>query len=118
MKIKIYKTIILTVVLYGCEAWSLTLREECRLRVFENRILRRIYGPRRDENGEWGRLYNEKIQRKIRSPFRELVNLSSHHKPTPGYPCLFPVGVNVKMLKALLFLPSWLHELPISILQT
>ena len=46
MKIKIYKTIILPVVLYGCETWSLTLREESRLRVFENRILRRIFGPK------------------------------------------------------------------------
>ena len=45
--------------LYGCEAWSLTLREECRLRVLENRILRRIFGPKRDENGEWRRLHNE-----------------------------------------------------------
>ena len=52
LKIKIYKTIILPVVLYGCEAWSLTLREECRLGVFENRILRRIFGPKRDE--KWG----------------------------------------------------------------
>ena len=55
LKIKIYKTIILPVVLYGCEIWSLTLREESRLRVFENRILRRIFGPKRDENGEWRR---------------------------------------------------------------
>ena len=53
MKTKIYKTIILPVVLYGCETWSLTLREECRLRVFENRIPRQIFGPKRDENGEW-----------------------------------------------------------------
>ena len=51
-KIKIYKTIILTVVLNGCEEWSLTLREECRLRVFENRILRRIFRPKRNENGD------------------------------------------------------------------
>jgi hypothetical protein len=51
LKIKIYKTIILTVVLYGCGKWSLRLREECRLRVFENRILRRIFAPKRDENG-------------------------------------------------------------------
>jgi hypothetical protein len=54
-KIKIYRTIILPVVLYGCETWSLTLREELRLRVFENRVLRRIFGPKRDEvagNGE------------------------------------------------------------------
>ena len=49
LKIKIYRTIILPVVLYGCETWSLTLREERRLRVFENRVLRRIFGPRRDE---------------------------------------------------------------------
>ena len=49
LKIKIYRTIILPVVLYGCEAWSLTLREERRLRVFENRVLRKVYGPKRDE---------------------------------------------------------------------
>jgi len=49
LKIKIYRTIILPIVLYGCETWSLTLREECRLRVFENRVLRRILGPKRDE---------------------------------------------------------------------
>ena len=47
-----YKTIVLPVVLCGCEAWPLALREECRLKVFENRILRRIFGPKRDENGE------------------------------------------------------------------
>jgi hypothetical protein len=52
LKIKIYKTIILPVVLYGCETWSLTLREERRLRAFENKILRRMLGPKRDENGE------------------------------------------------------------------
>ena len=46
LKIKIYRTIILPVVLYGCETWSLTLREERRLRVFENRVLRRVFGPR------------------------------------------------------------------------
>ena len=55
VKIKMYRTIILLVVLYGCESWSLTLREERRLRVFENRALRRVFGPKRDEvtgNGE------------------------------------------------------------------
>jgi hypothetical protein len=46
-KIRIYETMILPVVLYGCETWSLTLREEHRLRVFENRVLRRIFGPKR-----------------------------------------------------------------------
>jgi len=54
LKIKIYQTIILPVVLYGCETWLLTLREERRLRVFENRVLRRVFGPKRDEvTGEW-----------------------------------------------------------------
>jgi hypothetical protein len=49
LKIKIYRTIILPVVVYGCETWALTLREECRLRVFEDRVLRRVFGPKRDE---------------------------------------------------------------------
>jgi hypothetical protein len=49
IKFRIYKTIILHVVLYGCETWSLKLREQYRLRVFENRVLRRIFGPRRDD---------------------------------------------------------------------
>ena len=49
LKIKIYRTIILPVVLYWCETWSLTLREERRLKVFENRVLRRVFGPKRDE---------------------------------------------------------------------
>jgi hypothetical protein len=62
LKIRIYETIILPVVLYGCETWSLTLREECRLRVFENRVLRRIFGPKRDEvTGEWRKLRNEEL---------------------------------------------------------
>ena len=68
LKIKIYKTIILSVVLYGCETSSLTLREECRLRVFENRILRRMFGPKRGENGEWRRLHNEELHSLYRSP--------------------------------------------------
>jgi hypothetical protein len=62
VKIKIYRTIILPVVLYGFESWSLTLREECRLRVFENRVLRRIFGPKRNEvTGEWRRLHNKEL---------------------------------------------------------
>jgi hypothetical protein len=63
VKAKIYKAIILPVVLYGCETWSLTLREEHRLRVFENRILRRIFGLKQDEvTGEYRKLHNEKSQ--------------------------------------------------------
>jgi hypothetical protein len=62
LKIKIYRTIILPVVLYGCETWSLTLREERRLRVFENRVLRRVFGPSRDEvTGEWRKLHSEEL---------------------------------------------------------
>ena len=62
LKIKIYRTIILPVVLYGCETWLLTLREEHRLRVFENRVLRRVFGPKRDEvTGEWRKLNNEEL---------------------------------------------------------
>ena len=60
LKIKIYRTIISPVVLYGCETWSLTLRDERRLRVSENRVQRRAFGPKRDEvTGEWKKLYNE-----------------------------------------------------------
>ena len=62
LKIKIYRTIILPVVLYGCETWSLTLRDERRLRVLENRVLRRVFGPKRDEvTGEWRKLHNEEL---------------------------------------------------------
>jgi hypothetical protein len=62
IKIKIYRIIILPVVLYRCETWSLTLREERRLRVFENRVLRRVFGPKRDKvTGEWRKLNNEEL---------------------------------------------------------
>jgi len=68
VKIKIYRTIILPV-LYGCETWSLTLREERKLRVFENMVLRRIFGPRRDEvTGEWRRFHNEELNDLYSSP--------------------------------------------------
>ena len=62
LKIKIYSAVILPVVLCGSENWSLTLREERRLRVFENRVLRGIFGPKRDEvTGEWRKLHNGEI---------------------------------------------------------
>jgi hypothetical protein len=69
IKIIIFKTIILPVVLYGCETFSLTLSEEYRLRVFENRVLRRIFGPKRDEVTEsWRKLYNEELHNLYFSP--------------------------------------------------
>jgi hypothetical protein len=61
-KIRVYRTVVVRVVLYGCETWSLTLREEQRLRVFENRLLRRIFGPKRGEaTGKWRRLHNKEL---------------------------------------------------------
>jgi hypothetical protein len=68
-KIKIHRTIILPVLLYGCKTWSLTLREEHRLMVFENMVLRRIFGPKRDEvTEEWRRLHNEEFNDLYSSP--------------------------------------------------
>jgi hypothetical protein len=65
----IYKTIILPVILYGCEIWSLAFREEHRQRVFENRVLRKIFGPKRDEvTGEWRKLHNGKLHILYSSP--------------------------------------------------
>jgi len=69
LKIKIYRTIILPVVLNGYETWSFKLREESWPRVFENRVLRRIFGPRRDEvKGDWRKLHNEEINDLYSSP--------------------------------------------------
>ena len=69
LKIKIYRSLILPVVLYGCECWSLTLREERRLRVFENGVLRRIFGTKRDEvTREWRKLYNQELKGLHSSP--------------------------------------------------
>jgi len=69
LKIKMHTTRILPVTVYGCETWSLTLREERRMRVFENRVLRRIFGPKRDEvTGEWRKLQNEELNDLFSSP--------------------------------------------------
>jgi hypothetical protein len=69
VKIKICKTIILPVVLYGCETWSLILIEKHRLRVLVNRVLRRIFGPKKDEvTGEWRKLHNEELNDVYSSP--------------------------------------------------
>jgi hypothetical protein len=68
LKIKIYKTVILSVLLYGCETWSLTLGEERRLRVFENRVVRRTFGPKREEDGSWRKLHNDELHSLYSSP--------------------------------------------------
>jgi hypothetical protein len=68
LKIKIYKTVILPVVLYRCETWSLILREAHRLRVFENSVLRKIFGPKREEDGSWRKLHNDELHSLYSSP--------------------------------------------------
>jgi hypothetical protein len=69
IKIKIYRCIILYVVLYGCETWLLTLRDEHRLMLFENRVLRRIFGPKKYKvTGEWRQLHNEELNDLYSSP--------------------------------------------------
>jgi len=69
MKIKIYRTVVLCVMLYGCETWSCILREERRLSVFENRVLRRIFESKRDEvTGEWRKLHNKELKDLYFSP--------------------------------------------------
>jgi hypothetical protein len=69
VKTKIYRTIIFRIVLYGCETWSLTVTEQRRLKVFENKVLRRIFGLKRDEvTGEWRRLHNKELYALYSSP--------------------------------------------------
>jgi hypothetical protein len=69
VKVKIYKTIILAVVLFGCETWSVTLQEEHRLRVYENRVLRRLCGPKRDKvMGKWRKLFSGELQNLCLTP--------------------------------------------------
>jgi hypothetical protein len=63
-----YKTVILSIVLYGCKNWSLTLGEEHRLRVFENRVLRKIFGPKKEEDGSWRKLHNDELHSLYSSP--------------------------------------------------
>jgi hypothetical protein len=68
LKIKIYKTVILPVVLYGCETWSLTLREEHGLRVFENSVLRKIFGRKREDDEAWRKLHKDELHDLYSSP--------------------------------------------------
>jgi hypothetical protein len=82
VKTKIYKTEILPVVLYGCETWSLTLREERRLWIFETRVLRRIFGPEREEDGSWRKLRNDELHNLYSSPDIVLVIKSKRFRST------------------------------------
>ena len=85
LKVKTYKTIILPVVLYGCETWSLTLREEHRLRVFENKVLRKIFGAKKDEiTVEWRKLHNAEPLALYSSP-NIITNLKSRRLRWAGH---------------------------------
>ncbi|KAJ4441696.1 hypothetical protein ANN_11554 [Periplaneta americana] len=85
LKVRIYKTVILPVLLYGCETWTLTLREEHRLRVFENKVLRKIFGAKRDEvTGEWRKLHNTELHALYSSP-NIIRNLKSRRLRWAGH---------------------------------
>jgi hypothetical protein len=87
LKIKIYKTVILPVVLYGCETWFLTLREEQRPRVSENRVLR-IFGPKREEEGSWRKLHNDELHSLYSSPNIVRVIISRRMRWTGHVACM------------------------------
>jgi hypothetical protein len=95
LKVKTYKTIILPIVLYRCETWSLTLKEEHRLRVIENWVLRRISGPKRDEvMGEWRKLHNGKLHILYSSP--DIIRqIKSRRMRWAGYVARMGHGRNV-----------------------
>jgi hypothetical protein len=95
VKVKIDKPIILSVVLYGCETWSLTLREEHRLRVFENRVLRRIFGPKGDEvTGQWRKLHNGELHN-LYSPPNIIRKIKSRRMRRAGHVTCMGEGRNV-----------------------
>jgi hypothetical protein len=104
VKVKIHKTIILPFVLYGYENWSLTLREEHRLRVFENRVLRRTFGPKRDEvTGEWRKLHNEELHILYSSP-NSIRQVKSRRMRWAGH--VAHVGVESKVCRVLVRSPK------------
>ena len=85
LKVKTYKTIILPVLQYGCETWSLTLREEHRLRVFENKVLRKIFGAKKDKiTGKWRKLHNVELHL-VYGPSYIIKNLKSRRLKQAGH---------------------------------
>jgi hypothetical protein len=95
LEVKIYKTIILPVVLYGCETWSLTLREEHRLRVFENRVLKRIFRPKSDEVMAEGRKLHRGELHNLYSPPDIIRQIKSRRMKSEGHVAHMGQGRNV-----------------------
>ena len=98
IEVTIHRTIILPVVLHGCKTWSLALRQERRLRVFEKRVLRRIFGTKRDKViGEWGKLHNEELNELYSSPNinRMIKSRWEWHVARMGEKCLQSFGVQI-----------------------
>ena len=94
LKVKTYKTIILLVVLYGCETWSLTLRQEHRLRVFENKVLRKIYGAKKGEiTGGWRKLHITELHALYSSP-NIIRSLKSRRLRWAGYVARMKQSIN------------------------
>ncbi|KAJ4435647.1 hypothetical protein ANN_18263 [Periplaneta americana] len=109
LKVRIYKTVILPVVLYGCETWTLTLRKEQRLRMFENKVLRKIFGAKRDEvTGEWRKLHNTELHALYSSP--DIIrNIKSRRLRRAGpSSCIF-VKVNLGKFQSRVHssMPQW-----------
>jgi hypothetical protein len=94
LKIKIRRTVILPVVLYGCETWSLTLREEHRLRVFENRVLSRIFGSKRVEDRSWTKLHNDELH-SLYSSLNIVRVIKSRRMRWPGHVACVGEGRNI-----------------------
>ena len=94
--------------LYGCEAWPLTLREERRLRVFENKILRRIFGPKKNANGVWRRLHNEELHTLYRSP-NVIIVIESRRLRWAGHEARMEEGSSA--FKILTGKPAWKRPL-------
>jgi hypothetical protein len=108
LKIKIYKTVILPVVLYECETWSLTLREEHRLRFFEKRVLRKMFRPKRDEGRSWRKLHNDELYSLYSSPNIFRVTKSRRMKWAGPLACL---GEGRGVYRVLVERPEWKRPL-------
>ena len=126
IKINIQRTIILPVVVYECETWSLTLREKRRLKVFENRVLTTIFGPKRDKiKGEWRKLYNKELKDlyspnviwviKTRRKTWDMVLFIHHDQPTKPKHSLIILKINILHIHSYIYNASGIDTLLCSV---